>query len=115
VIRVIFAIFLAFQMAVCVSAQTSAPKAAPKAAQVNDIFSGTVTASSPDSVTVVRKVPAKPDESKSFVIDKDTKIEGKLKVNSRVSVRFRADDDGTVHENRRRKRFFTTVVDLLLS
>lgn len=92
-IRVIFALFLAFQIVVCLSAQTSAPKAAP----VNDIFSGTVTASTADSITVVRKVPAKPDESRSFVIDKDTKIEGKLKLNARVSVRFKADDDGTVH------------------
>ncbi len=95
--RVIFALFLAFQIAVCVSAQTSAPKAAPQAAPVNDIFSGTVTASTGDSVTVVRKVPAKPDEYKSFVIDKDTKIEGKLAVNARVSVRFKANEDGTVH------------------
>jgi len=93
VTRVIFALFLAFQMTVCVSAQTSAPKAAP----VNEVFSGTVTANSAHSVTVVRKVPAKPDESKSFVIDKDTKIEGKLKVSARVSVRFKANDDGTVH------------------
>ena len=92
-IRVIFAVFLAFQTAVCLSAQTSAPKTTP----ANDIFSGTVTAKSADSVTVVRKVPAKPDESRSFVIDKDTKVEGKLSVNARVSVRFRADDDGTVH------------------
>jgi hypothetical protein len=97
VTRVIFALFLAFQMAVCVSAQTSAPKAAQKTAPVNDIFSGTVTASTTDSVTVVRKVPAKPDEYKSFVIDKDTKIEGKLAVNARVSVRFKADGDGAVH------------------
>jgi hypothetical protein len=97
VTRVIFALFLAFQMAVCMSAQTAAPKAAPKTAPVNDIFSGTVTACTADSVTAVRKVPAKPDEYKSFVIDKDTKIEGKLKVNARVSVRFKADDDGTVH------------------
>ena len=95
--RVIFALFLAFQIAAYTLAQTSAPKATPKAAPVNDIFSGTVTASSADSVTVVRKVPAKPDEYKSFVIDKDTKVEGKLAVNSRVSVRFKADDDGTVH------------------
>ena len=66
-------------------------------APANDIFSGTVTASRADSVTVVRKVPARPDESRVFVIDSDTKIEGHLKANARVTVRFRADGDGTTH------------------
>lgn len=60
-----------------------------------DIFSGTVTARPADSVTVVRKVPARPDESRVFVIDKDTKIEGKLRVNARVTVRFLAKAGGT--------------------
>ncbi len=62
----------------------------------NDIFSGTVSASLPDSVTVVRKVPARPDEARTFIVDKDTKIEGKLKVNARVTVRFSAEAGGEV-------------------
>jgi carbonic anhydrase/acetyltransferase-like protein (isoleucine patch superfamily) len=46
---------------------------------------------------VVRKVPSRPDESRVFVLDKDTKIEGKVRVNARVTVRFSADDGGAVH------------------
>jgi hypothetical protein len=78
---------------------TSAKAASAKAtaAPANDIFSGTVTSVAADSVTVVRKVPARPDESRVFIVDKDTKIEGKLKANTRVTVRFRADADGAVH------------------
>ncbi len=68
-----------------------------KPAPANDIFSGTVTAFLPESVTVVRKVPARPDEFRQFIIDKDTKVEGKLRVNARVTVRFKADSGGAVH------------------
>ena len=78
-------------------AKSTAAKAAKAAAPANDIFSGTVTASLPDSVTVVRKVPARADESRVFIVDRDTKIEGKLKTNARVTVRFRTDADGAVH------------------
>jgi hypothetical protein len=42
-------------------------------------------------------VPAKADESRDFAIDKDTKVEGRLRVNARVSVRFRPGDDGVSH------------------
>jgi cell envelope opacity-associated protein A len=78
-------------------AKTTNAKPAKTTAPANDIFSGTVTASLPDSVTVVRKVPARADEARVFVVDKDTKIEGKLKTNARVTVRFRTDADGAVH------------------
>jgi hypothetical protein len=43
------------------------------------------------------KVPAKADESREFAIDKDTKVEGRLRANARVSVRFKADDGGVFH------------------
>jgi uncharacterized protein (DUF4415 family) len=90
-----------FQLTLPVAAQQPAKATSAngvtKAAPANDVFSGTVTASAPDSVTVVRKVPARADEYRVFVIDKDTKTEGKLRVNARVTVRFKADGDGTVH------------------
>ena len=76
---------------------TSAKATAKTTAPANDIFSGTVTAVGQGAVTVVRKVPARADEYRVFVVDKDTKIEGKLKANARVTVRFRADADGAVH------------------
>lgn len=92
---------VAFLLAFTLMAQQQVPpasaKATTKAAPANDIFSGTVTAFVPESLTVVRKVPAHPDEFRQFVIDKDTKVEGKLRVNARVTVRFKADAGGAVH------------------
>jgi len=79
------------------SAKATSGKTATKPAPANDIFSGTVTAFLPESVTVVRKVPARPDEFRQFIIDKDTKVEGKLRVNARVTVRFKADSGGGIH------------------
>ncbi len=67
---------------------------APKTAVTNDIFSGKVTDLTPDSLTVVRKVPAKPDVTRKFLRDQKTKVEGSLKVNARVSVRYQAADEG---------------------
>lgn len=61
----------------------------------NNVFSGTVTASTAEKVTVVRKVPAKADEYRDFVVDKDTKVEGKLHVSARVTVGFQSAEDGS--------------------
>jgi hypothetical protein len=89
---------MAFQLALTLAGQqTAKPTSAKATAPANDIFSGTVTAFVPDSLTVVRKVPARPDEFRQFIIDKDTKVEGKLRVNARVTVRFKADSGGVVH------------------
>lgn len=63
----------------------------------SNIFSGTVTAYQPASIRVVRKLPARADEYRDFIVDKDTKIEGRLRVNARVTVSFKADSSGGVH------------------
>lgn len=103
VARFLIVTILAFQMIFTLSGQqtakpTSAKAASAKAtAPANDIFSGTVTAFLAGSLTVVRKVPARADEFRQFIIDKDTKVEGKLRVNARVTVRFKADSEGAVH------------------
>jgi hypothetical protein len=88
---------LAFTLVGQQTAKPTSAKATTKTAPANDIFSGTVTAFLPESVTVVRKVPARPDEFRQFIIDKDTKVEGRLRVNARVTVRFKADADGAFH------------------
>ena len=88
---------LAFTLAGQQTAKPTSAKPTAKTAPANDIFSGTVTAFVPESLTVVRKVPARPDEFRQFIIDKDTKLEGKLRANARVTVRFKADADGAVH------------------
>jgi hypothetical protein len=105
VTRVLVVLLVVLQTTFTLSAQQPANTTKPgttakttKApAPANDIFSGTVTASQADSITVVRKVPARADEYRVFVVDKDTKIEGKLRANARVTVRFKADEDGAVH------------------
>jgi hypothetical protein len=101
VTRFLIVTLLALQMVLTLTGQQGAQpapaKATTKTAPANDIFSGTVTVFLPDSVTVVRKVPARPDEFRQFIIDKDTKVEGRLRVNARVTVRFRADSGGAVH------------------
>lgn len=91
-IRVLFVAMLACQM---VFAAADANSQTTNSS--NDIFSGSVTASGEGKVTVVRKVPAHADESRTFVVDQDTRVEGRLRVNARVTVRFHADEDGAVH------------------
>ena len=59
-----------------------------------EVFSGTVIACTDTRVTVSRRDLARNTETKVFVIDADTKIEGKIKVKVRVSVRFANDENG---------------------
>ncbi|MEP6716044.1 MAG: hypothetical protein ABJC09_10755 [Terriglobia bacterium] len=69
--------------------------AAPQAAPASNIFSGIVTVLTPDSVTVVRKVPAKADVTRTFMRDAQTKVEGRaIKVKSRVTVRYQVLEEG---------------------
>lgn len=95
--RILPSAILVLATTLAVAQQPPANPPVKKAIPADDIFSGVVTVSAPDSLTVVRKVPARPDESRQFVVDKDTKIEGKLKVNARVTVRFKADGAGAIH------------------
>ena len=65
-----------------------------KTAPANDIFSGTVTELAADSITVVRQVPAHDSVTRKFALDGQTKVEGKLRVKARVTVRYRTGEDG---------------------
>jgi hypothetical protein len=56
-------------------------------------FAGTVSQSSPETVVVGRTVRGKA-ESRTFRLTPQTKIEGKLAVKVRVTVRYITDDDG---------------------
>jgi hypothetical protein len=76
--------------------ETPAPKAT-KTAPAADIFSGTVTKLTVDSVTVVRKVPGREAVTREFARDEQTKVEGKLRERARVTVRFkRGEESGFV-------------------
>ncbi len=54
-----------------------------------NFFSGVVTALDPgQKITVVRTILGKEPETRAFAIDTNTKIDGQLKVKSKVTVRF---------------------------
>jgi len=60
----------------------------------NNFFSGTITALDGDKVTVSRTALGKTKETRTFLITKETRIEGNLKLKVRVTVRYTHDDDG---------------------
>jgi hypothetical protein len=81
-----------------IAAQTSttpAPAAqGKKTAPAADIFSGTVTKLTEESVTVVRKLAGHDAVTRAFLRDGTTKVEGKLREKVRVTVRYKAGEDG---------------------
>jgi hypothetical protein len=78
-------------------AQQDAAAPPSKTTPANDIFSGTVSELASDSITVIRKAPARDAGARKFLLDAQTKVEGKLKVKARVTVRYQADDEGQLH------------------
>lgn len=68
-------------------AAASEPKPKP------DYFSGTVTVLDEEKVTVLKTVLGKTSETRTFLITKETRIEGKLKLKARVTVRYTHDDE----------------------
>ena len=70
---------------------TTAPKTTVPS---EDIFSGTVTRLTDRSVTIVRRVPGQPPVTREFTRDAGTTVEGKLRSKARVTVRYKALDDG---------------------
>ncbi len=70
---------------------------AKKTAPANDIFSGTVSELTANSVTVIRKAPARGAAAGKFLLDAQTGVEGKLRLKARVTVRYQADEDGQLH------------------
>jgi hypothetical protein len=61
-------------------------------------FSGNVDEVTPESVIVSREVLGKPAERRTFAINRQTKVEGKLSEGCRVTVKFRVVDDGLIAE-----------------
>ena len=65
----------------------------PTEQTANEFFSGVVTELSADKITVLKTVLGKNSETRTFLIATETRIEGKLKVKARVTVRYTHDDD----------------------
>jgi hypothetical protein len=74
---------------VCVNGQETVPEG-------NAIVSGTVTDLPPGRIVVNRAVLGKPPEERTFLITSETKIEGRLRVNARVTVGYRPSDEGEI-------------------
>jgi hypothetical protein len=72
------------------SADEPSTAAAKKA---DAFFAGTVVESTADEITVTRTVLGKP-EKRSFVVTPETKVEGRLRIRVRVTVRYISDDGG---------------------
>jgi hypothetical protein len=76
------------------AAQTSVTPVPKKTAPSADIFSGTVTKLTVESVTVVRKVAGHDAVTREFMRGSATKVEGKLREKVRVTVRYKAGENG---------------------
>ena len=90
--RIVVAALLAL-WAVCVM---PAWQETPEANQERPFFSGTVTELASDKLSVSRTILGKADEQRTFRITSATRIEGKLKLKSRVTVQFAAGEEGEV-------------------
>ncbi len=74
------------------AAQEDAPA---KKADVDTFFSGTVAEFNEKKLVVLRTVLGQP-EKHTFLIDETTKMDGKMKLKIRVTVKFEPSDDGDV-------------------
>ncbi len=59
-----------------------------------EFFSGVITVLANDQITVSRNVPGKNADVRVFLIAKETRVEGKLHLKARVTVRYAHSDDG---------------------
>lgn len=61
-------------------------------------FSGMVEELASDTLVVSREILGNPPERRTFVINTETKTEGKLAEGARVTVKFRIDGDSRIAE-----------------
>lgn len=74
---------------VSLRAQDSPPAEQPR----NEFFSGVVTELSAEKITVLKTVLGKNSETRTFLILANTRVEGKLRVKARVTVRYTRGED----------------------
>jgi len=70
-------------------AQDTAPVEQPQ----SEFFSGVVTALAGDTLTVSKALLGKNTETRKFAITAETRVEGRLRVKARVTVRYVHDDE----------------------
>ena len=71
----------------------AAPQETSPQQPVDTFFAGTVLDTTTEKITVSRVVQGK-TEKREFRVTPDTKVEGKLRVHVRVTVRYIADEEG---------------------
>jgi hypothetical protein len=76
--------------------QPPAPAPTPAPEATNEFVSGTITDLPPGKIVVSRAVLGKPPEDRTFLINADTIVEGKLRKQARVTVGFKATEEGDV-------------------
>lgn len=60
----------------------------------SEFFSGSVTALADDKITVFKTVLGKNSETRTFLINRETRVEGKLRMKARVTVRYTHGEEG---------------------
>ena len=71
-------------------------QSAPHEPEYEDTFSGSIVQLSAVAVTASRSILGKPAEKRTFSIKPETRIEGKLRLNAKVTIGFVSTDDGDV-------------------
>ena len=71
-------------------------QSAPNEPEYEDTFSGSILQVSAVAVTVSRSILGKPAEKRTFSIKPETRIEGKLRLNAKVTIGFVSNDEGDV-------------------
>ena len=71
-------------------------QSAPNEPEYKDTFSGSIVQLSAVAVTASRSILGKPAEKRTFSIKPGTRIEGKLRINAKVTIGFVSTDDGDV-------------------
>jgi len=85
---------LGLALVVAALPQDKSVQAAPS--RVEAFYSGTIAELEEGKVTVSRTVLGTPAEKRTFMVTPETKVEGKMRVKSRVTVRFMTGESGDV-------------------
>jgi hypothetical protein len=68
--------------------------ASPSEQPHSEFFSGVVTTLAEDKITVFKTVLGKSSETRTFLITPETRVEGKLRMKVRVTVRYAREEEG---------------------
>jgi hypothetical protein len=80
--------------AISATAQEATDQVPANQKKADTFFSGTVTESAPDKISVSRRIAGK-FEKRTFRMTADTKVEGKLQTRVRVTVQYVSNDQGS--------------------